>query len=286
VRIGLAIEAPDATAFFDSARVLLIGETNNLVAQFSSDAIMQRSRLIAPPELRSTQKESNEPLKSVFQIEVPSNVVHGDRAELTIEADGTRMSHATPEYMRPVQAHFTDAISVQVGAHSSLPLFPAAIPVNQRSGREVSISLRNNAPEIRTFHVELKAEGLEFSPAKIDVTVGVSTARDVSFRVFAAGASPGVHAGEARVTGAAMGTESVRFVVIPQTGSVAWSADGFSFLESARTRATFMTGRWLELLNKDNDQNAIAAGGVPFNGGPVESLKLADLEQQAAKQKR
>ena len=49
VRIGLAIEPPDATAFFDSARVLMIGETNPLTAQFSSEAIAQRSRLrIAP----------------------------------------------------------------------------------------------------------------------------------------------------------------------------------------------------------------------------------------------
>ncbi len=45
VRIGIAIEPPDATAFFDSARVLMIGETNRLTAQFSSDAIAQRSRL-------------------------------------------------------------------------------------------------------------------------------------------------------------------------------------------------------------------------------------------------
>jgi len=286
VRIGLAIEAPDATAFFDSAHVLLIGETNNLVAQFSSEAILQRSRLVAAPELHVTQDGAKEPLKSIFRITVPASVIHGDRTELALEADGTRMSHATPEFMRPVQMHFSDALAVQVGAHTSLPLLPAAIPVNQRAGREVTISLRNNAPEIRSFHVELKAEGLEFSPPKMDVTVGVSTARDVSFRVFATGASPGVHVGEARVTGAAEAAEGVRFVVIPPTGAVAWTADGFSFLESAKTRATFLAGRWLEFLNKDNGQNAIAAGGVPFSGGSVESLKLQDLEQMVPKLKR
>ncbi len=51
VRIGLAIEPPDETGFFDSLRVLMIGETNRLTAQFSSDAIAQRSRLRIAPVL-------------------------------------------------------------------------------------------------------------------------------------------------------------------------------------------------------------------------------------------
>jgi hypothetical protein len=286
VRIGLAMEAPDATAFFDRAHVLLIGETNNLEAQFSSDAIMLRSRLLAAPELRVSQNAAKEPLKSVFRISVPATAIHGDRTELALEADGARMSHATPEFMRAVQARFTDAISVQVGPHSALPLFPATIPVNQRAGRDLTISIRNNAPEIRSFHVELKAEGLEFSPAKLDVTVGDSAARDVSFRAFATGAAPGLHAGEVHVTGAAQAVEDVRFVVIPQSGQVAWTADGFSFVESAKTRASFIAGRWLEFLGKDNGQNALPAGGVTFSGGPVETLKLQDLELMLPKAKK
>jgi hypothetical protein len=286
VRIGLAIEAPDATAFFDSAHVLLIGETNNLTAQFSSEAILQRSRLRLAPELHVTQDPGSEPLKSLFHISVPPGVIHGDRTELAIEADGTQMSHANPEYMRPVQLRFTDGLSVQVGPHSALPLFPAAIPVNQRSGRDVTVSIRNNAPEIRSFHIDLNAEGLEFSPPKIDVTVGASAARDVSFRVFPTGAAPGLHSGHAHITGASEATEDVRFIVIPAAESVAWSADGFSFLESAKTRATFLPGRWLEFLNKDNGQNAIAAGGVPFSTSGLDTLRLADLEPLLPKPRR
>jgi hypothetical protein len=298
VRIGVAIEAPDATAFFDSAHVLLIGETNNLIAQFSSDAIMQRSRLRAAPELHVSQEASKEPLKSVYRIAVPATMVHGDRTELALEADGARMSHANPEYMRPVQIRFTDAMAVPVGPNSTLPLFPSSIPVNQRSGRDVTVSIRNNAPEIRNFHVELKAVGLEFSPAKMDVTVGASTAREVSFRLFPTGASVGLHTGEAHITGAADGSESVRFIVIPSNGAVAWTADGFTFLESAKTRAAFLPGRWLEFVNKDNGQNAIAAGGVVFNPGAIDAagdaltfagqktLRLQDLEQLIPKVKR
>jgi hypothetical protein len=281
VRIGLAIEAPDATAFFDSARVLLIGETNPLIAQFSSDAILQRSRLRAAPDLHVNQDPvKDEPLRSLFRIGVPATAVHGDRTELAIEADGQRMSHANPEFMRPVQVRFTDAIAVQVGPHSALPLYPAAIPVNQRAGRDVTLSIRNNAPEIRSFHIELKAEGLEFSPAKFDISVGNSTAREVSFRVFATDATPGLHMGEAHTTGAAESTDRVRFIVIPATGAIAWSADGFSFLEGAKSRAAFWPGRWFEYLNKDNGQNALPPGGVTFSANIPDADHLQDLEKQ------
>ena len=51
VRIGLAIDAPESTGFFDSLQVLMIGETNDLTAEFSSDAIRARSRLRIVPEL-------------------------------------------------------------------------------------------------------------------------------------------------------------------------------------------------------------------------------------------
>jgi hypothetical protein len=55
--------------------------------------------------------------------------------------------------------------------------------------------------------------------------------------------------------------------VIPQAGDVAWSSTGFSFLESARIRATFMPGRWLEYIDKDNNQNALPVGGKQFEAG-------------------
>ena len=294
VRIGLAIEAPDATAFFTSAHVLLIGETNHLTAEFSSEAIAQRSRLRTTPEFAFTQDPTKEPLQFIYNIKVPETAIHGDHADLSIEADGARMSHARPQLLRPATLRFTDTVGVRLAANSVLSLTPSVVPVNQKSGREVTVSIRNNAPEIRNFHLELKSEGLEFSPAKLDVTVGASALRELSFRVFATDAAPGLHAGEARLSGAAVSSEPVRFLVIPSGGAVAWTADGFSFLESAKQRASFLPGRWLELINKDNAQNAVAAGGVAFTTGQLESRgdavaigsktwRLADLEQLLVK---
>ena len=52
---------------------------------------------------------------------------------------------------------------------------------------------------------------------------------------------------------------------------MAWSADGFSFLESAKERVLFMPGKWLEMISKDSGHNAVAAGGVAFSAGQLET---------------
>jgi hypothetical protein len=299
MRIGIAIEPPDSTAFFDSARVLMIGETNRLTAQFSSEAIAERSRLLLAPEFPSSQQSGKEPLDLVYEIKVPGTAVHGDHADLAIEADGTQMSHARPELLLPVTLHFPDAIDVHLAANSALPLFPATVSVNQRAGRDLMIAVRNNAPEIRTFQLEPKVDGLEFSPAKLEVIVGASTSRDVSFRVFAKDAMPGLHAGSVMVTEAATSAEPVQFAVYPAGGAVAFSTGGFSLIESAKFRASFLPGRWLEFIAKDNNLNLLANTGMPFATGVIEAsgdalvlgdtrrtIRLSELEELAAKPKR
>ena len=73
---------------------------------------------------------------------------------------------------------FRDAIDVHLSSRSALPLNPAVITVNQRSGGEVTLSIRNNAAEIRNFQVGLSADGLDFSPAQATVSVGVAIASE------------------------------------------------------------------------------------------------------------
>jgi len=267
VRIGLAIEPPDATAFFDSAAVLVIGETNRLPAKFSSEAIAGRSRLRVSPAFASSQEAGKDPIEMTYSVTVPDTAVHGDHAELAIEADGIQMTHTRPQLLRAAGVRFADSIDVHLAANSALPLSPATVPVNQRTGREITVSVRNNAPEIRNFQIEIKAEGLEFSPAKMDISVGASLARDLTFRVFAKDAAPGIHAGEARLSGAASVSEPVRFVVIPQNDAVAYSDGEFSFIESGRYRAAFLPGRWLELVDKENNRNLLPDRGVPYTDG-------------------
>jgi hypothetical protein len=302
VRIGLAMDAPDHTAFFESARVLLIGEVNRLTAQFSSKGIAERSRLRVSPELPVTQTavpkattadgpgESNEPVHSVYGITVPKNAVHGDHAELVLEADGVQMSHVRPQILRPATLRFPDAIQVKVARTSSYALYPATVAVNARTGREVTVSVRNNAPEIRNFKLAISGEGLDFSPASQNVTIGASAVREVSFRVFANQASPGLHSGEVKLTGAADAAEPFRVLVIPAAGEIAWAADGFYFLENAAMRASFLPGSWLEYLGKERGEERLAAAVTPFSPGPItaerdalvfpggRTVRMADLE--------
>jgi hypothetical protein len=286
VRIALAIDAPPATAFFEGASVLLIGETNRLAAQFSPAAVAGRSRLRVTPELPSEQEvaipeNKDEPARVSYKITVPATAVAGDTALLSIEADGAQMSHSRLRLLPPVTVTFPEAVAVRVAAGSNVTVAPLTIAVNQRTGREIVLSIRNNAAEIRTFELTLNVPGLEFSPEKVTVSVGASLSRDLTFRVFSSSAAAGLHAGTLTVSGGAAFTEAVRFVVLPPDSSVAWSAGEFSLLESTKLRASFAAGRWLEMVNKDTGADSQPPGGTPFNRGPVETLRLEDLERPA-----
>ena len=284
VRIGLAMEAPDATAFFDSAAALVIGEQNSLTAHFSSAEIANRSRLLTSPEFVFRQEASAGLPTLEYKITVPPGAVHGDTAELSIEADGRRISHANPGIVQAVQLQFPESINVRLAPDSRLPLFPATIPVNRRQGREVTVTVRNNAPAIRSFRVVMSAQGLEFSPAMHDLSIGASSSRDVTFRVFTADAAPGAHAGEVRITGSAFAVEPIRFLVVG-TEDVRLSSNPFEILETARYRAVFTSGRWLEFLNKETGRDALPAGGITFDTSGVTSgsVKIEELAGLAPK---
>lgn len=298
VRVALAIDAPTATAFFENASVLLIGEANRLTAQFSPRAVAARSRVrtisdlaiaqeetapkaVAPEDKAAAPEDKDKPVSIAYKVAVPANAVEGDIAQLAIEADGTQLSHVQLRVLLPAALTFEDAVSVRVAAGSVVPLTPVTIPVNQKSGREIVVSLRNNAPEIRTFDVTIGVPGLDFSPEKLTVSVGASVARDVTFRVFSSSAAAGLYEGEVRLSGAATLVEPIRFVVLPPAGSVTWSAGGFSILENTKLRASFLADRWLEMIDKDSGADSQPAGGTVFSGGPAESLKLEDLQKLA-----
>jgi hypothetical protein len=314
VRIGLAMEPPDHTGYFENLRVLMLGETNNLTAQFSSAEIARRSRLRIFPEFPiaeeaedgasgrpagkpqtetpvHTQDGSDGAVRVTYRVSVPSTAVHGDHAELILEADGAQMSHVRPQILRPAVVRFPDSIQVRLSQISSLPLYPPVIPVNSPAGRDIAVSIRNNAPEIRNFKLELHAEGVDFSPTSMNVSVGASESRDVSFRAFSRGASAGLHTGVAVLSGAAPAKEAFRLLVIPAGKDVAWTDDLFSFLENSAIRASFMPGRWLEYISKEKGEDRLSGGGVPFSTGTIrasgdtlvfssgKTIRLAELDQ-------
>jgi hypothetical protein len=293
VRVALAIDAPPITGFFENASVLLIGETNRLTAEFSPPAVAARSRMRANSEVAITQEEpapktpveenepdnKDKPALIKYKIAVPPTAIPGDVVQLVIDADGAQLSHSELHVVPPAALTLEDAVSVRINANSFVPLTPPTIPVNQKSGREIVVTLRNNALEIRTFDLAFSVPGLDFSPAKMTVSVGASVARDVTFRVFSSSSEPGIHEGELKLSGATTLTNPVRFVVLQPAGTVTWSTEGFTILESTRLRASFLGDRWLEMINKDSGRDSQPAGGTVFTGGSAESLKMEDLEK-------
>ena len=199
VRLGLAIKAPDVTGFFKTARVLLIGETNHIEAQFSSAATAKRSRIRLSDGLRTTQRSvKGQPLELIYDITVPGAAVPGDKEELSIEADGIQLGHSVVTLVRPAAVVVDD---------------PVRLP---RRGGQFAVTVTNNASEIRNFRLEIKAPGIEFLPGAIDVSVGASVSREVTFRVIPGDSAEGLHAGAIALSGAVDLTQPLRFEIVPR----------------------------------------------------------------------
>jgi len=144
------------------------------------------------------------------------------------------------------------------------------------------LTVHNNWPAIRTFHLEAAGEGLDFFPAKTEIAVGAMAERSVPLRVFAAegsGAPTGLRDWVLRITGAADLELPMRSVLLPRGRTVAWSADldgdGYPewVLESARARAIFSAedgGRWTEFTWKDANVNLLGERGAFAAPGRVD----------------
>ena len=284
-RIAIVIAAPDESAGFVDLKTMVIGQTNHIVTEYSSEAIAHRSRLIAP-EGWKVVRESSAPLRIGYAIDVPPEVLHGARSDLRLEADGIAISHVRVQLLRPVSVHVAEALPLHFGAEAELAGDPPLVPVESPGGRNITLLLRNNAPEIRTFHVELGGELLEFSPASTDISVGASMEREISFRVFLGKAGPGLQSAIAKISGPTAYEKLLRFVVLPRGESVVYSADltgcppDQTVFENSRIRAVFSRpdgGRWLEFYWKESGKSLLPAHGVDLTAPVKIELKGDDL---------
>ena len=278
VRIGLAIQPPDTSAFFGDAKRLVIGRKNALETSYSSEQVAQRSRLKIPQNLRA-EKTVKSPMEIEYEIDVPSDALHGEWAPLSLEADGVLMSRARLQILRPASVRVREAVSLHYGSVAELPVTPALVPVDTNSGREISVVVHNNAAEIRNFVVEATGEGLEFSPPRTDTAIAGGMERDVLMRVFPAQGQRGIVAGRLHVSGAIDLDVPLRFAVIPRGETLAYSADLDGdgqpewVLENQRARATFAAqdgGRWLEFVWKDSGLDVLPEAGALAGTGAMD----------------
>ena len=277
VRIGLAIEPPETSAFFVEAHRLVIGRGNTISTSYSSPELAARSRLRLPEGWTAKPVEKS-PTEIDYEIDVPSDAAHGDWANLAIEADGVLLGRARLQLFRPASITFGGAVKMHYGK-AELPVEPPLIPIDPKQARNEDIGIRNNTPQIQNYRVESSGAGLEFSPARTEVAIGAVMDRKAEVRVFDAGGAAGIRPWRLRISGGADVDMPVRFVAIPRGQTVAYSADldgdGYPewILESQRARAVFSAqdgGRWLEFVWKENGANVLADNGALAGAGPVD----------------
>ncbi len=278
VRVALAIEAPESSAFFEEAKRLVIGRENVVSTSYSSEQLADRSRL-RMPERFTAKATRKSPLEIDYAVDVPADELHGDWANLAIEADGVLLGRARLQLFRPASVRLPDAIGLHFGPSAELAIEPAIIPIDATAGRTVDVRVRNNAPGIESYAIDPAGEGFQFLPAKTELNSGATMERTVDFRVFPENGMGGLHDWSLRFSGGAKLEVPVRFLVIPRGQTVVWQADLDGdgspewVLENQRARAVFSTqdgGRWLEFVWKDSNLNVLPENGALAGTGPVE----------------
>jgi hypothetical protein len=287
VRIGIAIEAPETSAFFNDARRLIVGRKNVVSTSYSSAEVAGRSRLRLPEGFTAAPTVKS-PDEIDYEIGVPADALHGDWANLALEADGMPLGRARLQLFRPATIRLVEAMQLHFGSQTELTPDPPTAPIEPKAGGNLEISIRNNWPQIRTYRLEATGEGLEFFPPKTEISVGAVDERRVSLRVFAAEGLAGVRDWRLRVGDVSSpGADAdlpMRVVLLPRGRTVAWSADLDGdgspewVLESQKVRAIFSGqdgGRWMEFTWKDTNVNYLPEQGLFAGPGPVE-VRAAD----------
>jgi hypothetical protein len=278
VRIGLAIEPPDSSAFFVDPPRLIIGRSNRVTTSYSSDQLAARSRLRLP-ENYTAKAISKSPTEIDYDIQAPADALHGDWASLAIEADGVLLGQARLQLLRPASMRLSEAIRLHWGPLTELMVEPPIVPLDPKAGRALDVIVRNNFPQIQNYVLRPEGAGLKFFPERADVGIGPATDRPVSLRVFGEDMAAGLHPARLRLSGAAEIDMPVRFLVIPRGEALAYSADLDGdgapewVLENQHLRAVFSAqdgGRWLEFVWKDSGLNVLPEDGALAGAGPVE----------------
>jgi hypothetical protein len=284
VRIGIAIEAPDTSAFFNDLHRLVIGRENTVSTMYSSAEVAARSRLRLPEGYTATPATKS-PNEIDYEIAVPGDAIHGDFASLALEADGVSLGRARIQLFRPASIRLLSGMQFHFGPLTEMTPEPPIAAIDPKAGGNLEISIRNNSSQIETYQLAPAGRGLEFLPPKADVSIGPTDERRVEFRVFPAEGSAGVRDWTLKIAGGASLGMPMRVVLIPRAATVVWTADldgdGSAewILESAQVRAVFSAqdgGRWMEFTWKDTNTDFLPETGIFAQAGPVEVRQNGD----------
>ena len=283
VRIGIAIEAPETSAFFNELHRLVIGRKNTVSTIYSSAEVAARSRLRLPDGYTATATNKS-PNEIDYEISVPADALHGDFASLALEADGVALGRARVQLFRPLSIRLLSGMQFHIGAETEITPDPPVAPIEPRAGSNIELALRNNSSQIQNYHLEFSGDGLDFFPAKTDIAMGATDERRVEVRVFAREGIEGLRSFTVKVTGGAEVSLPMRVICVPRNATVVWSADldgdGLPewIVESVKARAVFSAqdgGRWMEFTWKDGNTNFLGEGGAFAQTGGAEVRAIA-----------
>jgi hypothetical protein len=298
VRIGLATEPPESSAFFGGSSRLIIGRPNIVSTSYSSEALASRSRLLAPPgfHLKAIPKS---PMEIDYEITVPADSphdsTHGEFVTLALEADGVRLGRTRVQLFRPASLRIGEAIALHLGPEAEAPVDPPLVSFDPKAGRELHIAIRNNYPSIQNYVVELSGKGLTFLPARTELSIGAATEREISVRMFSDDQSGSLRPALVRISGAAEFVQRFEALPLGRGAVVAYArdldGDGIAdrVIESQRVRASFsgVDGRWMEWVWKDTNTNLLPEAGLAGVGSPITARALsAGWELQWSKGRR
>jgi Glycosyl hydrolases family 35 len=291
VRVGIAIEEPETSAFFNEARRLVIGQKNVLSTTYSGESVAKRSRLKLPDGFTAVPIVKS-PNEIDYEVTVPPDAIHGDWGNLALEADAMLLGRVRLQLFRPVSIRLMEAMQLHFGQETELTPDPPLASIEPRAGTSLEFSVRNNAPAIQTFRLEPSGDGLEFLPPKIEISVGAVDERRVPLRVFAKDGVDGLRNWNLHVSGGATLDLPMRALILPRGRTVAFTADLDGdgspewVLESQRVRAVFSSqdgGRWMELDWKDGNLNFLPEQGTLAGAGPVEVHAAGDALEFTAR---
>jgi len=278
VRVGIAMEEPETSAFFNEAHRLIIGQKNLVSTAYSSAEVAARSRMRLPEGFTAvpTTKSPNE---IDYEIGTPTEALHGEYADLALEADGVPLGRAHLQLFRPVSLRLMEAMQLHFGTEAELTPDPPIATIEPKAGTDLELSIRNNWPGIQDYAFAAAGEGLDFFPAKFDVAVDAVAERRAPLRIFANEVVDGLRDWNLKITGGATQDVPMRVLLLPRNRTVAWSADLDGdgspewVLETQKVRAIFSSqdgGRWMEFNWKDTNLNFLPPQGAFAAAGPVE----------------
>ena len=284
VRVGIAVEEPETSAFFNEARRLIIGQKNMVSTAYSSPAVAARSRMRMPEGFTAvpTPKSPNE---IDYEVATPAEALHGDYADLALEADGVPLGRAHLQMFRPVSIRLMEAMQIHFGTEAELTPDPPIATIEPKAGNNLEVSLRNNWPGIQNYSLLAEGEGLDIFPAQSEVAVDAVAERRAPLRIFAKEGVDGLRDWNLKIGGGATQDLPMRVLLLPRGRTVAWSADLDGdgspewVLETQKVRAIFSSqdgGRWMEFNWKDTNLNFLPVQGAFAAAGPVEVHAVGD----------